>query len=144
MGFRARSAFKLMQLEDEFAFLGDNSTRRVVDLCACPGSWSQVIERKLRGREGAVVVAVDVQPLRPLPGLSLSMCVCGHDQTHTHTHTSKGTDMNALYLLTGVRAQVCVLSFLRDPESAQKVTNPHQCRLSGCGRVGTEGAHNEV
>jgi 23S rRNA U2552 (ribose-2'-O)-methylase RlmE/FtsJ len=33
------------------------------------GSWSQVIEMKLRGREGAVIVAVDVQSMRPLEGM---------------------------------------------------------------------------
>jgi tRNA (cytidine32/guanosine34-2'-O)-methyltransferase len=40
MGYRARSAYKLLQLDEEFAiFAGVN---RAVDLCAAPGSWSQV------------------------------------------------------------------------------------------------------
>ena len=35
-----RSAFKLMQIDDEFNIL--EGVSRVVDLCAAPGSWSQV------------------------------------------------------------------------------------------------------
>ena len=44
-GWRARSAFKLLQLDEEFNLL-ENVTR-VVDLCAAPGSWSQVLSRVL-------------------------------------------------------------------------------------------------
>jgi tRNA (cytidine32/guanosine34-2'-O)-methyltransferase len=44
-GWRARSAYKLLQLDEEF-HLFENVTR-VVDLCAAPGSWSQVLSRVL-------------------------------------------------------------------------------------------------
>ena len=44
-GWRARSAFKLLQLDEHFN-LFENVTR-VVDLCAAPGSWSQVLSRVL-------------------------------------------------------------------------------------------------
>lgn len=54
-GYRARSAFKLLQIDAEFdlfgARSGDNGDRlkvkRAVDLCAAPGSWSQVLSDKL-------------------------------------------------------------------------------------------------
>uniref|UniRef100_A0A3B4UR71 Putative tRNA (cytidine(32)/guanosine(34)-2'-O)-methyltransferase n=1 Tax=Seriola dumerili TaxID=41447 RepID=A0A3B4UR71_SERDU len=56
-GWRARSAFKLLQLDHEFnLFTGVN---RAVDLCAAPGSWSQV-----------KIVAVDLQAMAPLPGVT--------------------------------------------------------------------------
>ena len=45
-GWRARSAFKLLQINDEFQIFKD--VKRVVDLCAAPGSWSQVLSKKLR------------------------------------------------------------------------------------------------
>ena len=45
-GWRARSAFKLLQINDEFQIFND--VKRVVDLCAAPGSWSQVLSKKLR------------------------------------------------------------------------------------------------
>lgn len=45
MGFRARSAFKLMQIDDEYDLF--SGVKRVVDLCAAPGSWCQVLSGKL-------------------------------------------------------------------------------------------------
>ena len=44
-GWRARSAFKLLQIDEQFDLFRDVS--RVVDLCAAPGSWSQVLSRVL-------------------------------------------------------------------------------------------------
>ncbi|KAF2734424.1 FtsJ-domain-containing protein [Polyplosphaeria fusca] len=44
-GWRARSAYKLLQLDEQFNLFQD--VTRVVDLCAAPGSWSQVLSRVL-------------------------------------------------------------------------------------------------
>lgn len=44
-GYRARSAFKLLHLDEEFGLFEGVST--AVDLCAAPGSWSQVLSQKL-------------------------------------------------------------------------------------------------
>jgi tRNA (cytidine32/guanosine34-2'-O)-methyltransferase len=44
-GWRARSAFKLLQLDEVFGLF--DGVHRVVDLCAAPGSWSQVLSRQL-------------------------------------------------------------------------------------------------
>ena len=51
--------------------------KRVVDLCAAPGSWSQVLSKQLNrdgveaGGEGdaAKIVAVDLQLMAPIPGV---------------------------------------------------------------------------
>ncbi|KAI5096453.1 putative tRNA (cytidine(32)/guanosine(34)-2'-O)-methyltransferase [Silurus meridionalis] len=74
-GWRARSAFKLLQLDEEFnLFKGKTRVRRAVDLCAAPGSWSQVLSRKLRASnescEEVKIVAVDLQAMAPLPGVT--------------------------------------------------------------------------
>lgn len=55
-GYRARSAYKLLQLDHHFQIFDDpdSPVSRVVDLCAAPGSWSQVLVKKLK--------YVDLQP----------------------------------------------------------------------------------
>lgn len=48
--WRARSAFKLIQIDeifDLFSHSEPEAVTRVVDLCAAPGSWSQVLSRVL-------------------------------------------------------------------------------------------------
>ena len=48
--WRARSAFKLIQIDEQFDLFSHadpGSVTRVVDLCAAPGSWSQVLSRVL-------------------------------------------------------------------------------------------------
>ena len=64
-GYRSRAAYKLMELDQKDRLLAPGQL--VVDLGAAPGSWSQVAAAKLgaRGR----VVAVDLLPMEPLPGV---------------------------------------------------------------------------
>eukprot|EP00913_Durusdinium_trenchii_P001545 g1430.t1 len=60
-GFRARSAFKLLQIDDELKLLEDKTVRNVADLCAAPGGWSQVLALRLVSDERPPprIVAVD-------------------------------------------------------------------------------------
>nr|AET50660.1 hypothetical protein [Eimeria tenella] len=50
-GFRARSAFKLIQLAQKYDLF--SNCRVVVDLCAAPGSWLQVCLREMSQKKGA-------------------------------------------------------------------------------------------
>jgi tRNA (cytidine32/guanosine34-2'-O)-methyltransferase len=77
-GWRARSAFKLLQLDSQFHLLDGLS--RVVDLCAAPGSWSQVLARSLATEE-AKIVAVDLQPMAPIPGVTSIQADITHPRT---------------------------------------------------------------
>jgi 23S rRNA (uridine2552-2'-O)-methyltransferase len=61
-GYRARSAYKLKQLDSEAGLFGPGNT--VVDLGAAPGGWLQVTAEAV-GPEGRVV-GVDRQRIRPL------------------------------------------------------------------------------
>lgn len=70
-GWRARSAFKLLQLDEYYHIL--DGVHRVVDLCAAPGSWSQVLSRRLLSppatEQDVKIVAVDLQKMAPLKGV---------------------------------------------------------------------------
>ncbi len=65
-GYRSRAAFKLVELDERFGLL--KGARRVLDLGAAPGGWSQVAVAKLG--PGAVVVAVDISEVEALAGLT--------------------------------------------------------------------------
>jgi 23S rRNA (uridine2552-2'-O)-methyltransferase len=67
-GYRARSAFKLIEINDRFGIL--KSGMRVVDLGAAPGGWSQVAARITGSNdEKPLVVAIDYLPVDPIPGV---------------------------------------------------------------------------
>ncbi|EUC27824.1 hypothetical protein COCCADRAFT_41551 [Bipolaris zeicola 26-R-13] len=127
-GWRARSAYKLLQLDEEFNLF--EGVTRVVDLCAAPGSWSQVLSRVLikgekfgragwqekqastrnyvlgadkkkedgvevekkeqdggvkeekpKPREGVRIVAIDLQPMSPLEGVTTMRADITHPST---------------------------------------------------------------
>jgi 23S rRNA (uridine2552-2'-O)-methyltransferase len=63
-GWRARAAFKLIELDERFGLLA--GAERVVDLGAAPGSWSQVA---LKRRPKVGIVGIDLLEIEPLPGL---------------------------------------------------------------------------
>lgn len=72
MGYRARSAFKLLALDEEFDLL--SKAVNIVDLCAAPGSWSQYIAQRLRElnrEQDATVVAIDLQAIAPIEGIHM-------------------------------------------------------------------------
>lgn len=81
-GWRARSAFKLLQLNDQFQLF--NGVKRVVDLCAAPGSWSQVLSRELKAPENpedVKIVSVDLQPMTPIDGVTTIQADITHPKT---------------------------------------------------------------
>ena len=77
-GYRARSAYKLTEIDDRFRVL--RAGARVLDLGACPGSWTQVAARRV-GERG-IVVGID---LKPIDGRGLGR----------HVHVMQG-DVHAL------------------------------------------------
>lgn len=130
--WRARSAFKLIQIDEQFdlfAHSDPDSVTRVVDLCAAPGSWSQVLsrvlirgesfgrrtweekrrkeirdiekaeqennshdetaqvnqeelqERRLKPRKNVKIVAIDLQPMTPLEGITTLKADITHPTT---------------------------------------------------------------
>jgi len=69
-GYRSRAAFKLLQIDERFELLKPG--RRVVDLGAAPGGWTQIaVERVGSTDTEKTVVAIDVLEMEPLAGADI-------------------------------------------------------------------------
>ena len=63
-GYRARAAYKLIEMNEHFRFLKNGQV--VVDLGAAPGSWTQYVMREFpRSR----VFAMDLLEIKPIPNV---------------------------------------------------------------------------
>lgn len=63
-GYRARAAYKLIEMNERFKFLRDGQV--VVDLGAAPGSWSQYIARTFPKSK---IFAMDLLEISPIVGV---------------------------------------------------------------------------
>ena len=68
LGYRSRAAFKLLEIDGQGLFLKPG--RRVVDLGAAPGGWTQVAVTRVKADQqgGGQVVAIDCAPWEPVVG----------------------------------------------------------------------------
>ena len=76
LGYRSRSAFKLIELAEKDKLFRGGMT--VVDLGAAPGSWCQVLRERLGPQ--AKIVAADILPMTPLPGVRFVQADFSNDE----------------------------------------------------------------
>lgn len=65
-GYRSRAAYKLLELDEKFGLL--RGVRRVADLGAAPGGWTQVVRRRI---PAAAVAGIDLLETEPIEGATL-------------------------------------------------------------------------
>lgn len=69
-GYRARAAFKLLEINEKHNIL--KGARRIIDLGAAPGSWSQIAANVTGSTDADVrVAAIDFLEMAPLPGVKI-------------------------------------------------------------------------
>jgi len=66
-GFRARSAYKLVEIQKKDRIIRPNNT--VIDLGAAPGGWSQFAQQEV-GNNG-FVIALDILSIKPIAGVRI-------------------------------------------------------------------------
>lgn len=67
LGYRSRAAFKLIQLDEKYHFLGKG--KAIVDLGCAPGGWTQIAVQRNKG--GGKVVGIDLLETEPIAGAEL-------------------------------------------------------------------------
>lgn len=69
--YRARSAFKLMELDDQFKLFKPGMT--VVECGAAPGAWTQVLVERLNAlrNKNSLIISIDRNPINDVPGAHL-------------------------------------------------------------------------
>lgn len=65
-GYRSRAVYKLMELDDKYHLIQPGMT--VIDLGAAPGSWSEVVVKRLG--KGGKLIASDILEMEPIEGVS--------------------------------------------------------------------------
>jgi 23S rRNA (uridine2552-2'-O)-methyltransferase len=69
-GYRARAAFKLLEIDEKHGIL--KGARRIIDLGAAPGSWSQIAAKVTGSTDDDIrVAAIDFLEMAQIPGVKI-------------------------------------------------------------------------
>jgi len=68
-GYRSRSAYKLLQIDDKFNIL--KNAQIVVDLGCAPGGWLQVAKQRMKSNNNNFIIGIDLLDLDPIEGVNI-------------------------------------------------------------------------
>tara|TARA_B100000965_G_scaffold371034_1_gene359611 strand:- start:949 stop:1575 length:627 start_codon:yes stop_codon:yes gene_type:complete len=69
LGYRSRSAFKLIELNKKFKFINKNSD--LLDIGSSPGGWSQVARKLIHKGK---VLSIDIKPMEKIENVCFLKC----------------------------------------------------------------------
>ena len=69
LGYRSRSAFKLIELNKKYRFIKRNN--KLLDIGACPGGWSQVSSKIISSGK---ILSIDIKKMDELKNVSFLQC----------------------------------------------------------------------
>ena len=69
-GYRSRAAFKLLEIQEKFKIISNNTT--IIDLGSAPGGWSQIITDTLSKTPNnhSKIIAIDLLDMDPIDGVT--------------------------------------------------------------------------
>jgi len=76
LGYRSRSSFKLIELNEKFKFIKKNSN--LLDLGSSPGGWSQVASKIIANGK---ILSIDIKLMKPIKKVEFLNCDIFHHQT---------------------------------------------------------------
>ena len=69
LGYRSRSAFKLIELNQKYKFIKDDS--KLLDIGSCPGGWSQVCSKIVKTGK---ILSLDIKPMELIKNVKFIRC----------------------------------------------------------------------
>jgi 23S rRNA (uridine2552-2'-O)-methyltransferase len=69
LGYRSRSAFKLIELNEKFKFIKKDTN--LLDIGCCPGGWSQVSNQII---ENGKILSIDIKEMDDIKNVSFLQC----------------------------------------------------------------------
>lgn len=111
-GWRSRAVFKLEEIQQKDQLIRPGMT--IVDLGAAPGAWSQYAMHAMKDR--GQVIAVDLLPIDPIPGVTLIQGDFREDATLAELQAVIG-DRNIDLVLSDMAPNISGVSAVDQPRS---------------------------